>query len=102
MVRTITLLARSCRWCKPPSPIPGRNSSDQTDNFDSPLQVVESDIKIPVQIIESTVDVVCKRSHRGIESDLSNERLSRPQMTALILNFRLFNSLGPTNQSPGT
>ena len=68
MVRTITLLARSCRWCKPPSLIPGRNSSDQTDNFDSPFQGVESDIKIPVQIIESTVDVVCKRAHGSSES----------------------------------
>jgi len=33
MVRTITLLTGSCRWYKPPSLIPGRNSSDQTDNF---------------------------------------------------------------------
>ena len=38
------------------------------DKFDSPLQGVESDIKIPVQIIESTVDVVCKRAHRSSES----------------------------------
>ena len=33
-----------------------------------PLQGVESDIEVALQIIESTVDVVCKRAHRRSES----------------------------------
>jgi hypothetical protein len=65
MVRTITCSSRGHADGVGPRHLFPEEILQIRPTTSPPLQGVESDIEVALQIIESTVDVVCKRSHQG-------------------------------------